>query len=38
LEKPPKPPKTKFVAKPLLKNQHMYKAQNCKTYSKTLSF
>jgi hypothetical protein len=33
-----KPPKTKFVEKPPLKNQHRYIAHNYKTYSKTLLF
>jgi hypothetical protein len=38
LEKPQKPPKTKFVAKSPLKNKHRYKAYSCKTYSRTISF
>jgi hypothetical protein len=36
--KPPKPPKTKFVAKPPLKNQHRYRAHSYEMYFKTLSF
>jgi hypothetical protein len=36
--KPPKSPKTKFVAKSPLKNQYKYRAHSCEMYSKTLLF